>query len=149
MLRPSDLLMVAQPLPDDVVRQRVSFFDESIRPLMQEFLSKFAGFGEDMEINFAGQFVLNRWQLAREAFPEEIETLKEWADAIVIYAAYDGDSLLINQQGATAWHVSETKQVVPLCVSFPEFVKHYVALRQRPHQINFLRSSNLLATPPQ
>lgn len=148
MLRPSDLLMIAQPLSDEVVRQRCDDFDETIRPLMHEFLSKFAGFGEDMEINFAGQFVLDKWRHAKEVVTGESSSLAEWADAIVIYSAYDGDSLMINKHGATAWYVAETKQVMPLFDTFPEFIRHYVALRQRPHQINSLRSADLLGVQP-
>jgi hypothetical protein len=56
--RSTEFLIIAQPLPDDVLRSRVNYFEETLRPLIREFLSKFAGCGENIEFERAGQFVI-------------------------------------------------------------------------------------------
>ncbi|MFN0020827.1 MAG: hypothetical protein ACKVP0_21415 [Pirellulaceae bacterium] len=124
----TDQLYYAQPLAEVEIVRRVDYFDESLRPLIREFLSKFSGCGEEKE-GFAGQFVLAHDASAAEIAHYEPKKLGDWKDSRLLYAARNGDSVFINKHGETAWHVLETNEVVPLFDSFPEFIRHYASFR--------------------
>jgi len=125
----TDQLYLAQPLPDDVLEARIQYYDESARKLMREFLSKYAGYGEEMEGEFAGQFVWAHDEVACDVAYDEPERLGEWKETRILYWARNGDLALINPHGATAWHVMETNEVVPLFDSFSDFVQQYADFR--------------------
>ena len=127
----NDHIYVAQPLPDEVVRKRVEYYDESVRPLMAEFFTKFAGCGEEKE-GEAGQFALIHDANASDIAYHEPEKLGEWHDARLLYAARNGDSVFINRSGATAWHVLEANKIITLFDTFPQFIKHYAEFRNHP-----------------
>lgn len=123
----TDQLYIAEPLPEKAIQKRVKFFDNKLRPLMTEFLSKYAGCGEEMEGASSGQFVL-RQDEPPSAFYDP-ETVGEWNDAQLLYTARSGDTLWINKWGATAWGVMELQEIIPLFDSFPELLRHYAEFR--------------------
>lgn len=127
----AERIYIAQPLPEEVLHKRVEHYDESVRPLMAEFFTKFAGCGEEKE-GESGQFVLMHDAKASDIAHYEPEKLGDWRDARLLYAARNGDSVFINRSGATAWHVLETNQIVTLFDTFPQFIKHYAAFRNSP-----------------
>ena len=55
--------------------------------------------------------------------------LGKWQDSRELYRSRDGDAVFINALGETAWHQHETGDVVPLCQTFPDFINHWVAMR--------------------
>lgn len=124
----SNHLYIAQPLPQEVVAERVRYFNEPLQAMMGDFISRFAGCGEEME-GHAGQFVLFHDAAAKDVVYYEPETLGDWVDASLLYSASNGDSVLVNRAGGTAWHVMETNEIVPLFDRFAEFVKHYADFR--------------------
>lgn len=125
----TDQIYIAQPLPEDEIRKRCGFFQEAIQPLMGEFLRKFAGCGEQKE-GFASQFVMMNFVKASEIADMDLNNPGKWNNARLIYAALNGDSVFIDQNGSTAWHVLETNEIVPLFETFPEFIKHYANFRE-------------------
>jgi hypothetical protein len=116
---------LSQPIDAAVLRKRVAFYDEKIRALLKSFWSKYAGAGEEMA-GFAGQFLLEDAE-CKDYDLEAEERFGKWHAAHVLYNARNNDLVLINPQGATAWFVMETNEVVPLAATFPEFLKHYTA----------------------
>lgn len=143
----TDQLYIAQPLPEDVIQQRVAYFEESTRPLMAEFTRRFAGCGEEME-GHAGQFVMMHDAKASDIAYYEPEELGKWRDARLLYCARNGDSVFINRSGGTAWHVFETNEIVPLFDTFPEFIKHYAEFRKLPEVFDSWASRDLLGRNP-
>lgn len=123
----TDQLYIAQPLPEDVIHDRVAFFEEPLRPLMSEFFRKFAGCGEEKE-GIAGQLVMTYFATASDVANYESEKLGEWKNGRLLYAALNGDSVFIDPS-VTAWHVFETNELVPLFRTFPEFIEHYANFR--------------------
>ncbi len=140
----AERIYVAQPLPDEVVRKRVEYYDESVRRLMAEFLTKFAGCGAEME-GESGQFAMMHDAKASDIAHHEPEKLGEWHDARLLYAARNGDSVFINHSGATAWHVLETNEIVTLFDTFPQFIKHYAAFRNSPQVFDSWASREFMA----
>lgn len=126
----NDFLVFAQPLPDEVIEERVHYFDEELRPIMREFLSKFAGFGSEIEGKHAGQFSFNSFPPAKIVAYYDPEELGDWKDARVLYHSSVGDLLLINNRGETAWHEFTEGEIVPLFNSFELMVKHFVELHR-------------------
>ena len=125
----TDQLYIAQPLSEDAIRDRVAFFEEPIRLLMTEFYRKFAGCGEEKE-GIAGQFVMSHFAKASDIAYYETEKLGKWKNGRLLYIARNGDSVFIDSSGATAWHVLETNELVPLFRSFPAFIEHYAKFRR-------------------
>lgn len=143
----TDQLYFAQPLPEDVIQERVAYFEESTRPLMAEFTRRFAGCGEEME-GHAGQFVMMHDAKASDIAYYEPEKLGEWRDARLLYSARNGDSVFINKSGGTAWHVFETNEIAPLFDTFPEFIKHYAEFRKSPEVFDSWASRESLGRNP-
>jgi hypothetical protein len=136
----ADEIYIAQPLPDEVLKHHVEFFHESVRPLMNDFLSKYAGCGE-----VAGQFMMD------EASPADIEFYargSNWEVSQRLYAARNSDSVFVNRQGATAWHVFEMHAIVPLFDSFSEFIRHYAAFRAIPEVFDSWTSREFIGIDP-
>lgn len=120
---------VAQPLPADDLKRRVEYFDVSIRPLMMAFLSRFAGCGEEMEGAMAGQFCFLNAPRASDLNSRGEDSYGKWRDSVRLYAAVNGDSVFVDEHGATAWHVLETDEIIPIAEAFSEFLKDYADFR--------------------
>ena len=73
------------------------------------------GCGEEME-GHSGQFASDDYDADDVA-----DKLGEWVNSKLLYSARNGDSVFVDRSGATAWHVLETNEIVPLFNTFPEF----------------------------
>lgn len=125
-------IYVAQPLPTDDLNKRAEYFDVSIRPLIVDFLSRFAGCGEEMEGEMAGQFCFLKAPFASDFNSRSDDSYGAWRDGLLLYAAMNGDSVFVDEHGATAWHVLETDEIVPIAEEFGEFLKDHAEFRATP-----------------
>lgn len=132
----TDQLYVAQPLPEEVIIDRVKYFDKWMQPLMKEFSWKFSGCGEEMEGCASGQFVFLHNPVAYDVCGYAPEKLGEWNNSHLLYRACNGDSVFITHNGATAWHDLAGGEVVPLLPTFPEFIRHYSQFRKTKEDFN-------------
>lgn len=123
-----DAIYIAQPPPEEIIRERIAFFDESMRSTMSKFLLRFAGSGEET-VNNAGQFAYDQWPTAEEFGYRDKSSLGNWATATLLYHSKNGDAVFIEPNGATAWRVMETDETIPLASTFTEFVELYAAFR--------------------
>lgn len=123
-----DAIYLVQPLSQQVVQERIKFFDESLRSTMSEFLERFAGSGEEIG-NAAGQFAYDHWPTAEEFGYAEKSSLGDWKAATLLYHSMNGDAVFIKPNGATAWRVLETDETIPLATTFPEFIEQYASFR--------------------
>ncbi len=123
-----DMIYIPQPLSESKIAERVSYFHNEIRPLMTDFYKRYAGVGQEME-GVSGQFSFNHFPTAEDLAHYEPEKLGDWKTARLFYSAQNGDSVFINQNGATAWHVLETNQLIPLFDDFSGFINHFVGFR--------------------
>lgn len=119
---------LVQPLDAEKLEARVAFFEEGLRPTMSEFLSRFAGSGEEM-IGTAGQFSYDSWPTVEEYGYADKSSLGTWKDATLFYHSINGDTVFINPSGATAWRVLETNETIPIATTFAEFIKLYAGIR--------------------
>ena len=122
-----DAIYIAQPLGMETLQRRIEFFDKSLRPTMSEFLLRFAGSGE--EIDMAGQFAYDHWPTAEDFGYRDKSSLGDWREATLLYHSLNGDAVFIKPDGATAWRVLETDETIPLAETFTDFVKLYAAFR--------------------
>lgn len=122
-------LYIAQPLSDDLLEWKVSYFNSNVQPLARELLKRFAGSGEEME-GHAGQFSFRHWPSAADFRSEDSESYGEWRDAKELYAALNGDSVFIQPNGATVWHTIETDELIPIADNLEEFIKLYAGFRE-------------------
>ncbi len=60
-----DAIYIARPPAKEIIQKRLEFFDESLRSTMSEFLERFAGSGEEIEM--AGQFATTIGQPPRNS----------------------------------------------------------------------------------
>lgn len=125
-----DRLYLAQPLDDARLKVRLDYFDRAIRPLMSEFLIRFAGSGEEM-ISVAGHFTFNYCPTAEDFGYREEESLCDWKDSRLLYLACNGDGVFIKPNGSTAWRVLETDETVRIADTFEEFIRIYADFRLR------------------
>jgi len=123
-----DALYIAQPMPDQLLRSRLDYFDQSVRPLAKTFLLRFAGSGEEME-GTAGHFTFLHWPTASDFGSRNDESFGDWRDARLFYAAMNGDSVFIKPDGSTAWHVIETDAMIPIASTLEEFIRIYADFR--------------------
>ncbi len=124
-----DVIYIAQGLSNEALEERVGYFDPETQPLAREFLQRFAGAGEEMEGQSAGQFCFKHWNKLSDYFDNE-DIPGDWLDARVLYAALCGDSVLIKPNGATAWHTLETGEVSPIADTLQEFLQAYADFRR-------------------
>ncbi len=96
-----DAIYIARPPAKEIIQKRLEFFDESLRSTMSEFLERFAGSGEEIEM--AGQFAYDHWPTAKEFGYAEESSLGDWKEATLLYHAMNGDAVFIKPNGATAW----------------------------------------------
>ncbi len=122
-----DAIYIARPPAKEIIQKRLEFFDESLRSTMSEFLERFAGSGEEIEM--AGQFAYDHWPTAKEFGYAEESSLGDWKEATLLYHAMNGDAVFIKPNGATAWRVLETDETIPLATTFPEFIELYADFR--------------------
>lgn len=127
MLNVSDSFYLAEPPSPEPLIDEALYFDDVARNSIMEFMSKFAGSGESKAI--AGQFVRSLRGVQAEFENEDVESFGRWNNSRILYHAQNGDSVLLNSQGATAWHVFEVGEVFPLFDSFSKFVEHYATFR--------------------
>lgn len=121
-----DNFYISQPPTPTELEERVAFYDKALQPLMKSFWSKYAGAGEEMSGEYAGQFLLH--DAAAKDYDSDTEArFGKWKNSKVLYHARNGDLVLIDSSGATAWHVMETNENLPLTATFPEFLVHYAA----------------------
>ena len=123
-----DVFYLVQPLDAERLQARVASFDEALRPTMFEFLSRFAGSGEEMT-GAAGQFSYDSWPTAEEFGYADKSSLGTWKDATLFYHSINGDAVFIKPSGATAWRVLETDETIPIATTFAEFIKLYADIR--------------------
>ena len=123
-----DVLYIAQPMPDHVLRSRLDYFDQLVRPLAKAFLLRFAGSGEEME-GTAGHFTFLHWPTASDFGSRNDESFGDWRDDRLFYAAMNGDSVFIKPDGSTAWHVIETDAMIPIASTLEEFIRIYADFR--------------------
>ncbi len=123
-----DAFYLVQPLDAEKLQARVAFFDEALRPTMSEFLSRFAGSGEEMT-GAAGQFSYESFPTAEEFGYADKSSLGTWKDATLFYHSINGDAVFIKPSGATAWRVLETDETIPIATTFAEFIKLYADIR--------------------
>ncbi len=124
-LKPGEHLLFGQPLDAKIVERLATFYDPSIRSMMQRFWTVCARVGDEMagsSGNFGGHDPAN-------IIVQDENALGNWRDSRELYSSRDGDSVLINAVGETAWHQHETGSVLPLCQTFPDFIDHWVAMR--------------------
>lgn len=124
-----DAIYIVQPPPEEIIQERLAFFDESLRPTMSDFLQRFAGSGEETA-DTAGQFAYDQWPTAEEFGYRDKSSLGDWATATLLFHCHNGDALFIKPNGATAWRVMETDETIPLASTFKEFVELYAAFRE-------------------
>ncbi len=124
-----DVLFIAQPLSSQTLKSRLEYFEESIRPLMEAFLDRFAGSGEEME-GTAGQFTYRHWSTASDFGARNAESFGDWRDAKLLYAAMNGDSVFIKPDGSTAWHTLETDEMIPIASTLEQFIEVYADFRK-------------------
>jgi hypothetical protein len=124
-----DSILIAQPLSSEDLNKRLEYFDDSMRPLMKEFLSRFAGCGEEMEEEMAGQFCFLKAPLASDFNSRDDDSYGDWRNGLRLYAALNGDSVFIDEHGATAWHVIETDEILPIADNFGDFIKAHADFR--------------------
>ncbi|XZE18280.1 hypothetical protein SH449x_003568 [Pirellulaceae bacterium SH449] len=122
-----DAIYIARPPAKELVMTRIEFFDDSLRTTMSEFLERFAGSGEEIEM--AGQFAYDHWPTAEEFGYAEESSLGDWKEATLLYHAMNGDAVFIKPNGATAWRVLETDETIPLATTFTEFIELYADFR--------------------
>lgn len=122
-------IYIAQPLPPEKLNKRLGQFEDSVRPLIMEFLSRFAGCGEEMEGEMAGQFCLLNAPHASDFNARDDDSYGKWKDGLLLYAAMNGDSVFVDVHGATAWHVIETDEIVPIAEQFGSFLKDHADFR--------------------
>ena len=123
-----DTIYIAQPISDQLLRSRLDYFDESIRPLAKEFLQRFAGSGEEME-GMSGQFTFSHWPKASDFGSRNDDSFGDWRDSRLLYAAMNGDSVFIKPDGSTAWHVLETDDMISIASTLEEFILIYSDFR--------------------
>jgi hypothetical protein len=124
-----DVLYVAQPLPSQALKSRLEYFEESVRPLMEAFLNRFAGSGEEME-GTAGQFTYRHWPTASDLGGRNAESFGDYRNARLLYAATNGDSVFIKPNGSTAWHTLETDEMIPIASTIEQFIEVYADFRK-------------------
>ncbi len=95
---------------------------------MAEFWKRFAGAGEDLA-GFAGQFAYDFWPTGEAFGFAGDSSLGDWKDARLLYHSRNGDAVLIQPNGATAWRVVETQETIPIASTFEEFVALYAEFR--------------------
>lgn len=122
-------LYLAEPLPELVVEQQLAYFEDSLRPLMRDFLHRFAGSGEEMAGVLAGQFEHLRPDSLQEIVEREPQKACAGEYARLLYSARNFDSVFIRPDGATAWHSYETNEITQIASNFPGFLRHYAHLR--------------------
>lgn len=123
-----DVFYLVQPLDAEKLERRVGFFDEALRPFMFEFLTRFAGSGEEMT-GAAGKFSYESFPTAEEFGYADKSSLGTWKDATLFYHSINGDAVFIKPSGATAWRVLETDETIPIATTFAEFIKLYADIR--------------------
>jgi hypothetical protein len=120
----ADNFFLCQPLAEEELESQIAFYDDAIQPLMKSFRSKYAGAGEST--THSGHFLRN--DTPASDYDSDTEwRFGKWKDARVLYNAANGDLVMIDRHGATAWHVMETNENIPLTATFPDFLKHYTA----------------------
>ena len=124
-----DVLYIAQPLSSGVLESRLSYFEETVRPLAAAFLQRFAGSGEEME-GMAGQFSFQNWSAASAFTSSNDGSFGDWRDARLFYAAMNGDSVFIKPDGSTAWHVMETDDMIGIASTLEQFIATYADFRE-------------------
>ena len=124
-----DVLYIAQPLPKQSLKSRVEYFDESVRPLMEAFLNRFAGSGEEME-GTAGQITFRHSPMASDFVSRKDSSFGDWRDARLFYAAMNGDSVFIKPDGSTAWHIMETDDMIAIASTLEQFIEVYADFRK-------------------
>ena len=123
-----DAVYIAQPLATETLNSKVIFFDNKVRPLLNAFLSRFAGSGEEMQ-GTAGHFTFSVWPKASEYGSRDENSFDDWKHARLFYAATNGDSVFIKPDGSTAWHVLETDEFIPIAGTFDKFIDIYADFR--------------------
>jgi hypothetical protein len=138
---------IAQPLSDDRLDAKVAYFNPEVQPLAREFVSRFAGSGEEME-GAGGQFTFKHWPSFSNFNSSEANLQGDWRDAKLLYSAQNGDSVFIKSDGATAWHTLETDKVTPIATTLEEFIELYAAFRGTEKSFDSWAYRNYLSDRP-
>jgi hypothetical protein len=115
-------IYIQEPLSVASLNSMIEYFEMPVRNLIRGFYSLFAGFGTAKR-GRVGRF-LHAAVFAKRRIGPTLST--EWLDARLLFTADNGDSLLINKQGETAWHVLGEDDVFPLFKDFIDFPRHYI-----------------------
>lgn len=146
-LRSTDMFYLAEPLELEALKKEIAYFDESLREPMIDFMWQFAGGGES-NAGGSGQFARSFQTTAEEIACNGIERLGDWKESRVLYHAQNGDSLLINPNGSTAWHIFEMDEVFALFETISGFGKHYLQFRTTDKIFDSYNSFELIGRTP-
>jgi hypothetical protein len=123
-----DALYFAQPLATSELKEHVKYFDVALQNTMLEFLTRFAGSGDEPAA-MSGQFAYDSWPTAKDFSCRDSDSLGAWKDAKLLYHSLNGDAVFIRPDGSTAWRVLETDETIPIASTFGEFVELYADFR--------------------
>jgi hypothetical protein len=130
-----DVWFLLPPAKEDVLQRQLEKYGLQTIDGLSTFLRHFNGLREQLPSCAGYLFTPQNWehldQLGWEEYIENCEDYEGWQHAVMFWHALNGDMVLLNPTGETAWWVMELNKVVPLAPDFASFVRHFVARIKR------------------
>lgn len=125
-----DCYYFSEPGSKDELAETFSGFWIGASPGIMEFFLLFRGLRES--IDMAGGFELpSEWiGFGEEIAPwreyiEDLDAIEPWEASVKIYHALNGDMVLMNGAGCTAWYRLEDQTIQPIATRFEDFLGYF------------------------
>ena len=125
-----DCYYFSMPGSTDELAGAFSKFGIGESPGAMEFFRLFRGLRESIDV--AGGFELpSEWRgFGEEIAPwreyiDDLEAIKPWETSVKIYHALNGDMVLMNGAGCTAWYRFEDQTIQPIAPHFGDFLCYF------------------------